>query len=94
LQEIYPPLDCCGSCRLSDRRTGLSLEKESREPARSTGWRLGSRSPEGTRPDTDIRHIDYVLFAGALTPVGVYAIQESGGSDHLPLLASFSLEGE
>ena len=58
--------------------------------ARTTGWRIGTPAIAGARQDTDVQHIDYVFYRGAVKPVQVYAVQDSGGSDHLPVLAIFA----
>ena len=59
--------------------------------ARKVGWLLGTSQFENTIPDADIRHIDYIWYRGALSPTAVYKIKDSGGSDHLPVLATFTL---
>lgn len=45
----------------------------------------------GTKPDNQIQHIDYILYRGLLSVNGAYIIQESGGSDHQPILTIFSV---
>ena len=57
--------------------------------ARQVGWVINQRSLPGAASDTNLQHIDYVFYRGALTPDGVYTIQDSGGSDHLPVLTFF-----
>lgn len=44
----------------------------------------------GTQPDTRLTHIDYILYRGHLKASGVFVIQNTGGSDHHPLLAVFT----
>lgn len=36
-------------------------------------------------------HIDYVWYKGDILPLGTYKVSDSGGSDHLPVLAVFLL---
>lgn len=44
----------------------------------------------GTEPDNNLQHIDYVLYRGSLLASGTTIIQDSGGSDHRPILTIFS----
>lgn len=60
--------------------------------ARDVGWVLMGEMLENTKQDTDIQHIDYVWYRGSLKPIMVYKIKDSGGSDHLPVLATFDLK--
>ncbi len=39
-----------------------------------------------------LQHIDYVWYRGAINPVNVFKITDSGGSDHLPVLAVFEFQ--
>ncbi len=57
--------------------------------AREVGWRLHGSRLRNAKPDRDLLHIDYVFYRGQLSPVGMYTIQDSGGSDHFPVLALF-----
>lgn len=45
----------------------------------------------GASPDRNVQHIDYILYRGNLRANGTYAIHDSGGSDHRPILAVFSV---
>ncbi len=60
--------------------------------AHKTGWQFGPQLVADVRADLDIRHIDYVFYGGAITPVALYVIKDNTGSDHQPLLALFMLE--
>ncbi|MFT3894750.1 MAG: endonuclease/exonuclease/phosphatase family protein [Anaerolineales bacterium] len=60
--------------------------------AREAGWFFGENELAGTRPDTSLQHIDYVWYRGSLQPIAVYKIREDGGSDHLPVLATFGMK--
>ncbi|MCL4262997.1 MAG: endonuclease/exonuclease/phosphatase family protein [Anaerolineae bacterium] len=44
----------------------------------------------GASPDRNLQHIDYIFYRGNLRANGVYVIDDSGGSDHQPILAIFS----
>ncbi len=57
--------------------------------AREVGWRLHGSRLRNVKPDRDLLHIDYLFYRGQLNPVGVFTIQDNGGSDHFPVLASF-----
>ena len=43
----------------------------------------------GARPDRRLRRLDYVFYRGAVRSLGAYRIADTGGSDHLPVLAQF-----
>ena len=43
----------------------------------------------GAEQDISLNHIDFVWYRGAIEPIRVYTILNSGGSDHLPVLATF-----
>lgn len=60
--------------------------------AREVGWTLPGNEPAQTRQDTNLQHIDYVWYRGAVEPVGAYTNTNSGGSDHLPVLAVFEMD--
>jgi endonuclease/exonuclease/phosphatase (EEP) superfamily protein YafD len=44
----------------------------------------------GASPDQNLQHIDYILYRGNLRANGVYVIDNSGSSDHQPIVASFA----
>ena len=48
--------------------------------------------PAGAKRDLYPWHFDYVWYEGDVMPLGTYKITDSGGSDHLPVLAIFSLK--
>jgi endonuclease/exonuclease/phosphatase (EEP) superfamily protein YafD len=60
--------------------------------ARFAGWSLFGKTPENTKYDRNIQHIDYVFYRGELIPFQVVTIKDSGGSDHLPVLALFEMK--
>ncbi|MBN2392931.1 MAG: hypothetical protein JXR84_19525 [Anaerolineae bacterium] len=43
------------------------------------------------RPDRRLRRVDYVFYGGAVRSLGAYRITDTGGSDHLPVLAQFEI---
>lgn len=45
----------------------------------------------GASPDRNLQHIDYILYRGNVRANGVYVIDDSGGSDHQPIIAIFSV---
>ncbi|HRQ37416.1 MAG TPA: hypothetical protein PLD25_05830 [Chloroflexota bacterium] len=45
----------------------------------------------GASPDRNVQHIDYILYRGNLRANGTYVIHSSGGSDHQPIVAIFSV---
>jgi endonuclease/exonuclease/phosphatase (EEP) superfamily protein YafD len=80
------------ACDCNSKETSSSyqiLTKSMTNAARATGWTIGAGALANAQQDTDLQHIDYVLYRGSLTPINVYAIQDFGGSDHLPVLALF-----
>ncbi len=56
------------------------------------GWMLGKTNLVNVRQDTDLQHIDFIWYREPLVPTGVYKILDSGGSDHLPVLANFDMQ--
>jgi endonuclease/exonuclease/phosphatase (EEP) superfamily protein YafD len=60
--------------------------------ARQKGWTLNAPQLPHTRQDNDLQHIDFVLYQGGLQPINTFVIQESGGSDHYPVLSWFRLD--
>jgi endonuclease/exonuclease/phosphatase (EEP) superfamily protein YafD len=58
--------------------------------ARKVGWLLKGSELAQAKQDTDLQHIDYIWYHGAIEPTSVHAIGDRGGSDHLPVLARFS----
>lgn len=60
--------------------------------ARQVGWLLKRSELAHAKRDTYLQHIDYVWYHGAIKPISVYTLEDSGGSDHLPVLARFSFE--
>jgi len=59
--------------------------------ARTVGWVATPPALSGTRRDTDVRHFDYVFYHGSLKTIEADAVQDYGGSDHLPIITLFSL---
>jgi len=68
------------------------MEQSLNSAAREIGWLLNENEVKNVSPDTVLQHIDYVWYRGSLKPVRIYTINESGGSDHLPVLALFELK--
>lgn len=80
--------DCNSKETLSSYRL---LANKMKNAARQVGWRLHRNEFVNVKQDVNIQHIDYIFFHGQIEPIGVFAIKESGGSDHLPVLAQFWL---
>jgi endonuclease/exonuclease/phosphatase (EEP) superfamily protein YafD len=59
--------------------------------AREVGWVLGGGNLPDVKQDTYLQHIDYIWYRGTIEPIGVFKVIDSGGSDHLPVLAIFRL---
>jgi vancomycin resistance protein VanJ len=79
-------------CDCNSKETSSSyrlLDKSLDNAAHEIGWLLSPNEFLGVKRDLDLQHIDYVWYQGELQPVGVYTIEESGGSDHLPVIATF-----
>ena len=60
--------------------------------ARVAGWSLFGETPESTKYDRNLQHIDYIFYRGELEPFQVVTIKNSGGSDHSPVLAFFEMK--
>jgi endonuclease/exonuclease/phosphatase (EEP) superfamily protein YafD len=80
----------CNSKETSDPHRILAGQMTS--AARVTGWVIGDSMLAGAQQDTDVQHIDYMFYRGSLRATQVYSIRDSGGSDHLPVLALFDFE--
>ena len=60
--------------------------------ARQTGFMISLVDLPGIRQDTSLTHIDYVWSRGDIAPMRVFKILDNGGSDHLPVLATFEMD--
>jgi endonuclease/exonuclease/phosphatase (EEP) superfamily protein YafD len=60
--------------------------------ARVAGWSLFGETPENTKYERNIQHIDYIFYRGEVEPFQVVTIKNSGGSDHSPVLAFFEMK--
>ena len=82
-------------CDCNSKETSSSyrmLDQRLNNAARQVGWVLQTSELPHVRQDITLQHIDYVWYGGNLEPLGVYTVNDSGGSDHLPVLAVFALE--
>jgi endonuclease/exonuclease/phosphatase (EEP) superfamily protein YafD len=87
-QEGAMVLSCdCNSMETSESMRMLS--KVLLSGSRETGWRPFGRTLNGTEPDNGLWRIDYVLFRGEFEAVGAFLLNDSGGSDHRPVLMQF-----
>ncbi|HNQ94376.1 MAG: endonuclease/exonuclease/phosphatase family protein [Anaerolineales bacterium] len=80
----------CNSYETS--RSYRILNARLKNSAREVGWALGNDVLPGTKQDVYLQHIDYVWYSGFINPINVFKITDSGGSDHLPVLAVFEIE--
>lgn len=74
----------CNSLETSESMRMLS--QVLRNGSREVGWRPFSSTKAGAEPDDGLRRIDYVMQRGELKAVGAYLLNDSGGSDHRPVL--------
>ena len=87
-QVVILGCDCNGQETTS---TYAILREAMTNAAREAGWRVGAPIPAGTHPDRDPLHIDYVFYRGPVQVKGVYAVKDSVGSDHQPVIADLFL---
>jgi len=59
------------------------------ETFRSVGWQLGNPDDSHLAYERNLKHIDYVWYAGGVEPLAVYRAKESVNSDHQPVYADF-----
>jgi endonuclease/exonuclease/phosphatase (EEP) superfamily protein YafD len=81
-------------CDCNSKATSSSyriLDQALNSAAYDVGWQLTRDEPTGVEQDKGLQHIDYVWYRGALKPLRVYKIKDSGGSDHLPIFAIFRI---
>lgn len=82
-------------CDCNSKQTSSSyrmLDEWLESAAYQVGWRVPGIARAGVKPDTSLERIDFIWYRGALEPFGAFEIQDSGGSDHLPILAFFELQ--
>jgi vancomycin resistance protein VanJ len=68
------------------------VSTEMRSASREFGWAINAALPPGAHLDTDLQHLDYVFYRGKLRLNLAYSVSDSGGSDHLPLVAEFGFQ--
>lgn len=81
------------ACDCNSKETSGSyriLAGAMKNAAREARWAINAPLLAGARRDADLQHIDYVFYRGALEAMNVYAIRDWGGSDHAPVLATFT----
>jgi endonuclease/exonuclease/phosphatase (EEP) superfamily protein YafD len=81
-------------CDCNSKQTSSSyrlLDEWLDSAAYQVGWRVPGVSLPGAKQDTSLERIDFIWYRGELEPFGAFEIQDSGGSDHLPILAFFEL---
>lgn len=82
-------------CDCNSKETSSSyriLNQTLTNAARQVGWEIAGQNVPNRKQDRDLQHIDYIFYKGdRLLPLSVSKVQESGGSDHLPLFVIFSL---
>lgn len=80
----------CNAPETSETR--LMLEEALVNSAKATGWTLPQPNLPSIRPFYFPQHIDYIFHSGAVEPLSIYAINDSAGSDHLPILGRFRIK--
>jgi endonuclease/exonuclease/phosphatase (EEP) superfamily protein YafD len=81
-------------CDCNSKETSSSyrmLDQQFDSAAYQVGWQFRGIELVGAKQDTNIQHIDFIWYRGALEPFAAYEINDSGGSDHHPVLALFDL---
>lgn len=82
-------------CDCNSKETSSSyriLNRTLTNAAHQVSWDISGQNEPNRRHDRDLQHIDYIFYKGdRLLPLSVSKVQDSGGSDHLPLLVTFSL---
>jgi len=81
-------------CDCNSKETSSSyrmLDREYENAAYQVGWRFPGIELAGATQDTNMQHIDFIWYRGALEPSAAYKIKDRGGSDHHPVLALFDL---
>ena len=79
-------------CDCNSKETSSSyrmLDEWYENAAYQVGWQLPGIKLAGTRQDTNMQHIDFIWYRGAVEPLATYVIKDKGGSDHHPVLAHF-----
>ena len=58
--------------------------------SREVGWIFNAGGLENGKRDRNLQHIDYLFYRGAISPLSLDVVQDKGGSDHRPIIASYS----
>lgn len=69
-----------------------NLNQHFQNSARETAFSFNAPSFPNTHQDSDLQHIDYVFYQGALEPLQTLVIENKGNSDHSPVLSLFHLQ--
>lgn len=80
-------------CDCNSKETASSyriLADAMKNTVRQIGWIFNEHEQANVKQDRDLQHIDYVFYRGELIPLSLKVIQDSGGSDHLSVMASYS----
>lgn len=82
-------------CDCNSKETSSSYRLLNRimpNAARTVGWRPNQPIPQNSHADvSNWLHIDYLFYRGPLSPTAVLKIEDSGGSDHLPVMGYFNV---
>lgn len=79
-------------CDCNSKQTSSSyrmLDEWLDNAAYQVGWQAAGVALPGGRQDTSLERIDFIWYRGGLEPFGAFEIEDSGGSDHRPILAFF-----
>ena len=92
---LHEPGPVIIGCDCNSKETSSSyrmLDEWLDSAAYQVGWQVPGIEVAGARQDTNLQHIDFIWYRGALEPFGAFEIQDSGGSDHHPILAFFDFQ--
>jgi endonuclease/exonuclease/phosphatase (EEP) superfamily protein YafD len=82
-------------CDCNSKETSSSyriLADMMKNTARQTGWILNVNGLANGKRDRNLQHIDYLFYRGPLNSLSLKVIQDRGGSDHRPVMASYSFD--
>jgi endonuclease/exonuclease/phosphatase (EEP) superfamily protein YafD len=89
--EAGPVIIGCDCNSKETSRSYRMLDQWFDSAAYQVGWRFPEVELAGAVQDTNLQHIDFIWYRGALEPFVAYKIKDRGGSDHHPVLVLFDL---
>jgi vancomycin resistance protein VanJ len=92
LQDESGPVVIGCDCNSTETSSSYRmLDRWFETAAYQVGWRFPGIKLAGAAQDTNLQHIDFIWYLGALEPFAAYEIKDRRGSDHHPVLALFDL---